>query len=249
MGLFDKKYCSVCGDKISLLGNRKLEDGNLCKHCAAKLSPFFSERRNSTVEEIKAQLAYREENKSAVAALHITRSFGEDTRILIDEDAHRFVVTRARDLAAENPDVIDCSAVTGVDIEIDEDAQEEFDTDKEGNSVSFNPQRYYFNYDLAVVIRVNHPYFDTVKVEIASGVTVNHSALPYDRKPDPMRNVKYAGYAATCEEIKETLLGARQQPAAAPEAPVTAESVKCPSCGASAVPDSSGCCRYCGTKL
>ena len=58
MGLFDKKYCDICGEKIGLLGNRKLEDGNLCKDCAGKLSPFFSDRRNSTVEEIKAQLAY-----------------------------------------------------------------------------------------------------------------------------------------------------------------------------------------------
>ena len=56
--LFEKKVCSVCGGEIGLLGNRKLEDGNLCKNCAAKLSPLFSGRRNSTVDEIKAQLAY-----------------------------------------------------------------------------------------------------------------------------------------------------------------------------------------------
>ena len=66
MGFFDKKYCDVCGDKIGLLGNRKLEDGNLCKNCAAKLSPWFDERRHSTVEQIKEQLAYREDNQSAV---------------------------------------------------------------------------------------------------------------------------------------------------------------------------------------
>ena len=62
MGLFDafkKKECSICGGEIGLLGNRKLEDGNMCKNCAAKLSPWFSERRSSTVEEIKAQLDYR----------------------------------------------------------------------------------------------------------------------------------------------------------------------------------------------
>ena len=72
MGLFDKKYCSICGDKIGFLGNRKLEDGNLCKKCAAKLSPFFSDRRRSTVEDIKKQLQYREENKDAVARFHTT---------------------------------------------------------------------------------------------------------------------------------------------------------------------------------
>ena len=25
MGLFEKKYCDICGEKIGLLGNRKLE--------------------------------------------------------------------------------------------------------------------------------------------------------------------------------------------------------------------------------
>ena len=30
MGLFDKKYCDICGEKIGLLGNRKLDDRNLC---------------------------------------------------------------------------------------------------------------------------------------------------------------------------------------------------------------------------
>ena len=59
--LFDKKICSICGGEIGLLGNRKLEDGNMCKNCAKKLSPWFSDRKKSTVEEIRAQLAYREE--------------------------------------------------------------------------------------------------------------------------------------------------------------------------------------------
>ena len=40
MGLFDKKICDICGEKIGLLGNRKLDDGNLCKDCAKKLSPL-----------------------------------------------------------------------------------------------------------------------------------------------------------------------------------------------------------------
>ena len=74
MGLFDKKYCDICGEKIGLLGNRKLEDGNLCKDCAKKLSPWFSDRRNSTVAEIKEQLEYRERNKEDVARFHTTRT-------------------------------------------------------------------------------------------------------------------------------------------------------------------------------
>ena len=73
MGLFDKKVCDICGEKIGLLGNRKLDDGNLCKDCAKKLSPWFEERRHSTVEDIKKQLAYREQNKEAVRNFRVTR--------------------------------------------------------------------------------------------------------------------------------------------------------------------------------
>lgn len=86
MGLFDKKYCDVCGEKIGLLGNRKLNDGNLCKTCAAKLSPWFSERRGSSVEDIKDQLAYREANKGRVAAFNPTKTIGGNMKIYFDED-------------------------------------------------------------------------------------------------------------------------------------------------------------------
>ena len=79
--LFDKKECDLCGGEIGLLGNRKLEDGNMCKNCAKKLSPFFDERRHSTVAQINEQLAYREANKADVAAFHVTRTLGNGTKV------------------------------------------------------------------------------------------------------------------------------------------------------------------------
>ena len=106
MGLFDKKYCDICGAKIGLLGNRKLEDGNLCKNCAAKLSPWFSDRRQSTVAEIGEQLSYREANREKVSAFRTTRTLGERTKVLLDEDAGLFMVTAARNLEEANPDVM-----------------------------------------------------------------------------------------------------------------------------------------------
>ena len=114
MGLFDKKYCDVCGEKIGLLGNRKLEDGNLCKECAKKLSPWFSDRRRSTVEEIKAQLADREENRGKAAQFRTTRAMGEGWKVLLDEEHRWFTVTRARDLAEANPDILDFLSVDGL---------------------------------------------------------------------------------------------------------------------------------------
>ena len=95
MGLFDKKYCDICGEKIGLLGNRKLEDGNLCKDCARKLSPFFSDRRNSTVEEIKQQLAYREETQLRLADFHPDVTFGRLRKVYVDRAGAKFMVTTA----------------------------------------------------------------------------------------------------------------------------------------------------------
>ena len=166
MGLFDKKYCDICGEKIGLLGNRKLENGNLCKNCAQKLSPWFSDRRNSTVEEIKAQLDYREENQKKVAAFHTTRTLGADTKVLLDEDAGKFMVTRARNLVEANPDVLDFADVTGCNLDIDESRTEQKREGPDGKEVTYNPPRYEYSYDFEVIISVNNPYFDEMKFRL-----------------------------------------------------------------------------------
>ena len=161
--LFDKKECSICGGEIGLLGNRKLEDGNLCKTCAAKLSPWFSNRRQSTVEEIQEQLAYREANQAKVSAFHATRTLGERTKVLLDEDAGLFMVTSARDLEDANPDVLAFSDVTGCRLDIDESKTEIEYRDAEGERQSFNPPRYAYSYDFYIVINVNNPYFNEIR--------------------------------------------------------------------------------------
>ena len=85
--MFEKKTCDICGGEIGLLGNRKLDDGNLCKDCAAKLSPWFSDRRRSSVSQIRDQLAWREQNADRVAAFNPTRTLGFGTKVLLDEGA------------------------------------------------------------------------------------------------------------------------------------------------------------------
>ena len=169
MGLFDKKTCDFCGAKIGLLGNKKLEDGNMCKDCAAKLSPWFSERRQSTKEEIAGQLAYREENRKAVAAFHPTRSIGKYTRLLIDEDAKKFMVTSSSKLSEANPDVLEFGQVTGCNLDIDENRHELMTKDPEGKSVSYDPPRYEYSYAFSVEAFVNHPYFDRMRWSISNG--------------------------------------------------------------------------------
>lgn len=169
MGFFDKKYCDVCGDKIGLLGNRKLEDGNLCKNCAKKLSPWFDERRHSTVEQIKKQLAYREENQTKAAAFNCSRTFGKGgTKLYIDDGARKFAVHRGNDFASGNPDILDFSQAAGCDLDIRENRREMKRT-VDGKSVSYNPPRYEYSYDFKVTLRVNHPYFDDMAFDLNGG--------------------------------------------------------------------------------
>lgn len=271
MGLFDKKYCDICGNKIGLFGNRKLEDGNLCKDCAAKLSPWFSERRHSTLQEITDQLSYREANKSAVQAFRITRDLGRNTKLLIDDTAHKFMVTDERDLAAANPDVLDFDQVTGCFLDIDEDSSELKQKDDSGKSVSFVPPRYEYSYDFYVTIRVNHPYFDEMKFRLnPSSVDTGERSMA---GVDPNwrigtgsinRNTaagQFYEYLNMGNEIKEAVNGMIQassapQPAAPQTEPAAAAApaaggpatVKCPWCG-SETPTDSGKCKFCEGPL
>lgn len=267
--LFEKKECSICGGEIGLLGNRKLEDGNMCKSCAAKLSPWFSDRRQSTVDEIKAQLDYREANREKVASFRITRTLGERTKVLLDEDAGLFMVTAAKNLEEANPDVLSFSDVTGCKLDIDESRTEIEYEDKDGERKSFNPRRYAYSYDFYIVINVNNPYFNEIRFQLNSESVDNGEETLLDG-PDAMRrprggfggmrggsltsnaeevrsSVEYRQYEEMGLEIRDALLRVRQQvrdeaaAAAAPKAAVT-----CPFCGATTMPDASGCCEFCG---
>lgn len=232
--LFEKKSCNICGGEIGLLGNRKLEDGNLCKSCANKLSPFFSERRHSTVEQIRQQLEYREANKVRVAAFNPSRTMGNGRKVIVDEAAGAFVITDSSRWRDENPDVIDVSQVTGCTVEVKESRTELYYTDKDGESHSYEPPRYDFDYDIWVNIDVNSPYFDEIELK------VNTSRIETER------SAEFNRYMEQADEIRAVLLGARDRAVAGP-APKVAKT--CEHCGATCVPDASGCCEYCGGAM
>ena len=275
MGLFSKKYCDICGSKIGLLGNKKLEDGNMCRECAAKLSPWFQERKHATVAEIREQLAYREENRKAVAAFHTTRSLGRYMRVLVDEDAGKFMVTNAENPEEANPDVIDISEVTDVDTDIQETRWEirREVRDSEGNvrRESYQPPRYRYTYTFYLKISVNHPYFSKIPITVSdSAVEFEYTSGTYGRisgprthgltSPPPLslrrENADYARYEEICREITDVLTGHREdrkpereeaQTREEPAAPK--QKVTCPWCGAVTAPDESGCCEFCGGSV
>ena len=198
MGLFDKKFCDICGDKISLLGNRKLEDGNMCKNCAHKMSPFMTDRRSTTIAEMKEHFAYREANKDKLRAFRPVQTFGENEKVYVDTAAGTFVVSSRSpgNWADENPDVIPLSEVTQCTLDIDEDQEEIFKQDAEGNDVSYNPKRYKYTYDFYVKILVSNRWFDEIRFKLNS------------REVENMNSANYHNYERMGHEIRAALTGA-----------------------------------------
>lgn len=238
MGLFDKKYCDICGEKIGLLGNRKLEDGNLCKDCAKKLSPWFSERRSSTVAEIREQLDWREANRERTAQFRTTRTFGERTKLLLDEQHRWFAVTRESNPATDNADVLDISAITGCRTDIDESRTElKIETkDQDGKIVrkSYNPPRYEYDYDFYIIISVNVPYFSEMKFKLNDScvhipfqpttIRWTGSSFLQDRHEEPLYDPCYRGFREACDEICSLLEQIRSGAVSGQQVGATAQS-------------------------
>ena len=167
MGLFDKKYCDICGKEIGFLGNRKLDDGNMCKDCAAKLSHWFTGRKRTSVEAIKEQLAYREKNAQQLKSFNPTKIIGDYYKFYIDEPNKCFVVSSLNTKWREsNPDIIRFEDVRNMQVTIREDRDEIYYKDADGKNVSYDPKRYEYEYEFYIHIDVNHPYFDDLDFKL-----------------------------------------------------------------------------------
>ncbi len=184
MGLFDKKFCDICGEKIGMLGNRKLSDGNMCKDCAKLLSPFCDDRRSSSLADIKAQLQYREENKAALRAFSPMITIDGDYRnIYVDTAKGNFVVSSNKPGSwdSENPDVIPISAITSLTLDVKEDRDEIYYKDAQGNNQSYVPPRYEYEYDFTLKFLVNTPWFDDFDVKLNNFSVKNMGSPEYNR--------------------------------------------------------------------
>ena len=238
MGLFDKKYCDICGEKLSLLGNKKLVDGSICKNCEALLSPHFTDRKKASLSDIKDQLAYREENKKNVAKFNVTRIIGRSTKVIFDEDSRKFMVTSAEDWELKNPDVIDFSEVTECDTKIRENKTELKFKDNDGKEVSFSPKQYNIDYDFFVTIQLNSPWFNFMYFSIN------------DRSVDTLYSSEYRDMEQGLKDIKRILTQPRIKVlVAAGSSSETKEGQKCSYCGAISENNSSKFCEFCGGEF
>lgn len=184
MGLFGKVFgkeaCSICGNEVGALKKRQLEDGVLCTDCVKKLSPWFEERKHSTVSDIASQLADRETNRERLARFNATRQFGDGGALRIDDASRSFFAfvdpsislfdksrkqSEAERIAALNPDVVSIDQVTDVDLDIVETRHEQKRTEN-GEQVSYSPRHYVYMYQFTLVVSVDHPYIKTIRIPL-----------------------------------------------------------------------------------
>ncbi len=171
MGLFDTKYCTICGNKVGLLGTTKLDDGHLCKECTAKLSPYIS-HRHLTADSVRKHLSYREANEKELAALNITASYGDSQKIWIDEAKRRFVISRRSDFSKTNPDIFSFDDVVSIEKVLTEKEEEQFTKDSEGKSVSYDPPKFKYTtgYDIKMTVR-NQNIANDIRIDLFSDKT------------------------------------------------------------------------------
>lgn len=257
MGIFSKKVCDICGGDIGLLGNRKLSDGNLCKDCAKKLSPFMTDRRQSSVEEIRQHLAYRAQNAAMLPSIHPTTVLGGHTKVYIDEAAGKFFVTSSSNWRDRNPDIIDLSQVIDVRTDVTEHRTEEYHRNREGREVPFNPPRYRFEYEFETTLLIDSPYFNEIHFELTQERPENRlseSYRYYEQMADALRAALMPPVSAVpprnlAQTLGDTLAQAVATVSAAAHAaaqPAAADGQwTCAACGAL---NAGKFCTQCGAK-
>ncbi len=217
MGLFDafkKKDCEICGKEVGLFGYKKLEDGEICKDCVKLLSPWFDDRRHSTVAQIKEQLAYREENRAALNAFRPTVAYGERYTLraeVVNGVPMRFVIERGDNYKDENADIVNFKDVTSFNIDVREHDREIKYRNSKGEEVSYHPPRYEYSYDFYAEINVNHPYFNEMRFQINRD-TINLETIErrsgmgiklFGSGFDPMMYPEYRQMRSECDELEE----------------------------------------------
>lgn len=159
-------------------------------------------------------------------------------KVILDEDAGRFIVTRSSRWREANPDVLDFSQVTGCDTEIRESRTELHWKDSDGEEHDYDPPRYDIDYDMYLTIHVNVPYYDSITFKVNGSRIEERNSVEYREAERQANEIRVA-----LTELRETT----REAAAAASAPKVART--CPFCGATTTPDASGRCEYCGGAM
>lgn len=225
-----------------MFGYKKLEDGEICKDCLKLLSPWFEDRRHTTVAEIKEQIAYRQQNAKELEHFTISRQIGKNEYVMYIEEVNgvptRFFVTNQSDYKAVNPDIISFKDVVSCITDVDERHEEIKYRNSEGQMVSYRPPRYKHHHDFYIRMEIrNNPYFHEIKFRINSsdivletegdvgggiggavlaGILQGAGISTTGAQADTLRNFserrRYAECAAICQKIEQAVEDGKRAP-------------------------------------
>ena len=217
MGLFDflkKQDCEICGKEVGPLGYKKLKDGEICKDCVKLLSPWFEDRKESTVAQIKAQIAYRAQNAEELKSFNPTKVYGDFEYMYVEERdgvPYRFCVSRNKDYLKENADLVLVEDLEEVIIDIDDNAHEHREDEEDPDDVTYDLD---YRFSVSLMIK-NNPYFNSIHFDLNTrGVEVFGVRSRYENVEDdeefrqlyeevyPVFVANYRKYKTMCDEIE-----------------------------------------------
>ena len=208
MGLFDRKYCDLCGEKIGLLGGVEFGGLSLCSDCGDRLSPWLDPEEEWDAGTLQEYLDWKEENRGLSEDFQVTREIGEDVYVYLDEDAGLFAVTE--DVDPENAEIFRMEDILECSVETEEDCQEEFDVDEEGNDVSYDPPHLCYSYIFHMQIQLDHPWIREINFQLNNEALEVYSEDCMDEETglyDPELDESYLEYQEMADEILIALTG------------------------------------------
>ncbi len=95
MGLFKKRTCAFCGEKIGTFNRGKLfKDGELCNDCSKELSPYWSNTAHFTLSDAVEHIEKRKENtKTLKNDFHPDAYYGFRPTLFVDNEKKLFCIT------------------------------------------------------------------------------------------------------------------------------------------------------------
>ena len=133
MGLFDKEFCDICGEKVNKLTQKKVADGRLCSDCKHKLGAFTSGWSNRSIADVKKHFELKEQNKAKFQQFSCSASAGgRNNSIQVDFNRGWFIFAtdNNKDYKSGNPQVFEFSQLQ--DFWLEQDFRTLSDSDHDG---------------------------------------------------------------------------------------------------------------------
>lgn len=271
MGLFDKKYCSICGNPLGIIESGKVKDGYVCKNCKGKLSPFYTFSSRDLIKDINYQLQSRADNEEKLKRFSPTKVFNGDSNIFVDEDRFQFAVAKSKNPLTSHADIISLVDLKNISTEIEENKQEILYQDSQGEVHSFCPQSYAYSYNFFINLETKIPYIGKIHIKLNQKPVDNDQETLINMSQNGLLNIvsdllnkrksfnngqtsnanevrssiEYKKYAEMLDTIKTVLAKRPTIDKAIRTVPVY---VKCPWCGSKVLRTNENC-NHCGGPL